>query len=375
MEDVFARRFTPAFREAMREAVGGGAAAVRRGAAAGRSVDRRLAVDLELFSRGGMRVLDKIERQDYDVLARRPAISKVERVGLLASSFLRVASCERHERREPTRLDESYAYCRNVARSRARNFYYSFVLLHPRRSNAMCAIYAFMRYCDDLSDETGATARAASTAGARSWTRRSRGGIRGHPVWPAFADTVRRYSHSARYFHDMIDGVRSDLEPRRFETFDELYRYCYQVASVVGLATIHIFGFDSPEAPPLAEKCGIAFQLTNILRDVREDLSHGRVYLPAEDLERFGVQRFEYGANFTRLMEFEAARAKRYYEESRALLGLVDRRSRSSLWALIEIYRRLLDRIERSGYRVLDRRIALPAVEKALIAARAFATR
>ncbi len=271
-------------------------------------------------------------------------------------------------------LDESYAFCRNLARSRARNFYYSFVLLQPEQKNAMCAVYAFMRVCDDLSDEEGATAE-----GLDRWRQELdealEGRYSGHPVWPAFADSVRRYSIPREYFHDMIDGVRSDLEPRRFETFDELYRYCYQVASVAGLATIHIFGFDSPEAPKLAERCGVAFQITNILRDIREDLSHGRVYLPAEDLERFGVRRFEYGGNFTRLMEFEAGRAKRYYEESRALLGLVDRRSRSSLWALMEIYRRLLDRIERSGYRVLDRRIALPAVEKALIAARAFATR
>src|SRR5205085_6585081 len=111
----------------------------------------------------------------------------------------------------------------------------------------------------------------------------------GHPALPAFHDTVQRYKIPHQYFHEMIDGVSSDLEPRRIRTFDELYRYCYQVASVVGLTTIHIFGFDSPAALPLAEKCGVAFQLTNILRDVREDSGRGRVYLPAEDLRRFGV--------------------------------------------------------------------------------------
>ncbi len=271
-------------------------------------------------------------------------------------------------------LEESYAYCRHLARTRARNFYYSFVLLRREQKNAMCAVYAFMRVCDDLSDEEGATAEAIDR-----WREELdaalEGRYSGHPVWPAFHDSARRYAIPREYFHDMIDGVRSDLAPRRFETFEELYRYCYQVASVAGLATIHIFGFESEEAPKLAERCGIAFQLTNILRDIGEDLAHGRVYLPAGDLQRFGVERLEYGESFTRLMEFEAGRAKRYYEESRGLLDLVDRRSRSSLWALMEIYRRLLERIERSGFRVLDRRIALPAVEKALIAARAFAAR
>src|SRR6185295_5804355 len=122
-----------------------------------------------------------------------------------------------------------------------------------------------------------------------------------------------------QYFYDMMDGVSSDLEPRRIATFDELYRYCYQVASVVGMTTIHILGFDSPEALRLAEKCGIAFQLTNILRDVREDRDLGRVYLPEEDLARFGVKKLEQSAEFIALMRFEAARARSYYKESAPL--------------------------------------------------------
>src|SRR5438270_906990 len=138
----------------------------------------------------------------------------------------------------------------------------------------------------------------------------------------------------------MIDGVSSDLQPRCIQTFDQLYRYCYQVASVVGLTTIHIFGFDSREALPLAEKCGVAFQLTNILRDVREDLDRGRIYLPQDDLSRFGVCDLKSGAQipqFIELMRFEAARARGYYQESEPLLGMVHARSRSSLWALMEI--------------------------------------
>jgi phytoene synthase len=173
----------------------------------------------------------------------------------------------------------------------------------------------------------------------------------------------------------MIEGVSSDLQPRRIATFNELYQYCYKVASVVGLTIIHIFGFESPLALELAEKCGIAFQLTNILRDVREDADRGRVYLPAEDLARFGVDaaRLEHDQRFVALMRFEAARARCYYDESWPLLDLIQRRSRPSLWALMRIYSRLLERIERSNYDVLRRRISLPVWEKLTIVGRALA--
>jgi len=224
-------------------------------------------------------------------------------------------------------------------------------------------------------------------AGVDDWSGGRRGGRRGydldaalegrfsgHPVWPAFHDAVTRYSIPHQYFHDMIAGGSSDLEPRRIRTFDELYRYCYQVASVVGLTIIHIFGFDSPKALELAEKCGIAFQLTNILRDVREDAGNNRIYLPAEDLERFGVTgeqlaRGEDSGGFRQLMAFETARAESYYEASLPLIGMVHRQSRSSLWAMIEIYRRLLARIKQSDYNVLDRRIRVPTWQKLWIVA------
>jgi 15-cis-phytoene synthase len=176
----------------------------------------------------------------------------------------------------------------------------------------------------------------------------------------------------------MIDGVSSDLEPRRVETFPELYHYCYQVASVVGLTIIHIFGYHSEHALELAEKCGVAFQLTNILRDVREDSERGRIYLPAEDLRRFGLDPADLCASpadprFRELMRFEVARARSYYAESMPLVGLVDRNSRASLRALIGIYRRLLERIEQSNYNVLERRIRLPNWEKILILLRSVA--
>ncbi len=273
-------------------------------------------------------------------------------------------------------LEASYAYCERISRERAKNFYYSFLLLPRSKRQAMCAIYAFMRECDDRSD-----APDASLESVVEWRAELDAALAGalpdHLVWPAFADTAQRYRIPARYFHEMIDGVTSDLETRTITTFDELYRYCYLVASIVGLTIIHIFGFEDPKALELAEKCGIAFQLTNILRDVREDSANGRVYLPGEDLARFHVypQQLNHPPltpPLRSLFEFEGERARKFYEESRPLLDMVHRDSRSALWALIEIYRRLLERIEAEGYPVLDRRVSLPAHEKIGIVLRAW---
>lgn len=272
-------------------------------------------------------------------------------------------------------LEQSYAHCRAVAKQRARNFYYSFVLLPHNKKNAMCAVYAFMRYCDDLSDEPGAT-RSAIDRWRGALNEALAGRPDGNPMWPAFLDAVERYDIPYDYFHEMIEGVASDLDPRTIDTFDELYRYCYRVASVVGLTTIHIFGFTSADALPLAEKCGIAFQLTNILRDIREDASLGRVYLPTEDLAKFGVSAGDLKNShrtdaFGRLMDFETARARCYYRESAPLIEMIEPDSRSSLRALIAIYSRLLDHIAASPYDVLTRRISLSAPEKVWIVLRA----
>jgi phytoene synthase len=271
-------------------------------------------------------------------------------------------------------LEASQAHCRNVAKSRAKNFYYSFVLLSPEKKNAMCAVYAFMRYCDDLSDEPGAN-RSAMDRWREALTDALTGQPDSSPVWPAFLDAVARYRIPHEYFHDMIEGVASDLSPRTFREFDELYQYCYRVASVVGLTTIHIFGFDSPAALPLAEKCGIAFQLTNILRDIREDADLGRVYLPSEDLDKFGVsvddlKQSRRNEAFGRLMEFEIARARSYYDASAPLVHLIHAESRGSLRALIAIYSALLEKIAESPSDVLKRRISLPAGEKVWIVLR-----
>lgn len=268
---------------------------------------------------------------------------------------------------------ESYKWCQRVARKQAKNFYYSFLLLSPERRAAMCAVYTFMRYCDDLSDAEGIPDRVGAIARWRDDLEAALEGRPGdHPVWPAFTDTVRRFSIPHEYFFDMIEGVSSDLEPRRIQTFDELYDYCYHVASVVGLTIIHIFGFRSPAAPKHAEACGVAFQLTNILRDVREDAGKNRIYLPAEDFRRFGVSAdtFEPHENFLRMMNFESKRALGYYREAAPLLSLVNQESRRSLSALIAIYLRLLERIAESEYDVLQRRIHVPLWEKLWILAR-----
>lgn len=267
-------------------------------------------------------------------------------------------------------VGESYAFCESVASAKAKNFYVTFLLLKPGQRRAMCAIYAFMRYCDDLSDEAGIEDRASAI---ERWRHDLHAALAGHippnPIWPAFADAVRRYKIPHQYFDDMIAGVSSDLEPRNLQTFEELYAYCYHVASVVGLTVIYIFGFDSPEALKLAEKCGIAFQLTNILRDVREDAENARVYLPAEDVARFGVPLVDLRGTtvsepLRKLLTFEAARAREYYRESAPLVNMVHPRSRASLRALIGIYSRLLEKIAAADYDVMSQRVRVPNWEK-----------
>ena len=274
-------------------------------------------------------------------------------------------------------LEESQNHCREVAKTRAKNFYYSFVLLTPEKKNAMCAMYAFMRYCDDLSDEPGASQTAMDR-----WREALREALAGRPdsspVWPAFLDAVTRYRIPHQYFYDMIEGVASDLSPQIIGTFDDLYRYCYRVASVVGLTTIHIFGFDSQDALLLAEKCGIAFQLTNILRDIREDADLGRAYLPSEDLAKFGVSLDDLKNGhrtdgFSELMEFEIDRAQSYYHESAPLVPMIHHDSRNALRALIAIYSSLLDHIAASPNDVLTRRISVPTAEKVWIVLRSAA--
>jgi len=270
-------------------------------------------------------------------------------------------------------VEESYRHCVRISRARARNFYYSFLLLPREKRLAMCAIYAFMRQCDDLSDEDSDGGVAAKRAALEQWRLELDSGVGSHPLWPAFHDTVARYHIPPRYFHEMLDGVSSDLEAQRMATFEELYRYCYHVASVVGLTITHIFGFEEPKALALAEQCGVAFQLTNIVRDVKEDAALGRVYLPEDELRANHVTSIERPSpELTRLLESLGERAHAYYRASRPLLDLVHPDSRTALWALMEIYHRLLVKIERGGYDVFTKRVRLSAFEKSAIVARAW---
>ncbi|MBI3207842.1 MAG: phytoene/squalene synthase family protein [Candidatus Solibacter usitatus] len=275
-------------------------------------------------------------------------------------------------------VEVSYAWCADVARRRAKNFYPSFLLLDARRRRSMCAVYAFMRVCDDLSDEPGEkTMEVFEDWRVQMQSALQGGGLDSHPVWPALHDTVTRYKIPHEYLHQMIDGVAYDIAFRRMNTFEELYAYCYRVASVVGLTVVHILGFRSPDALPLAEKCGVAFQLTNILRDVSEDFGNGRLYLPAEDLTRFSVAESDLAGQrvsepLRNLLQFEAARAKQYYRDAMPLLDLVEPSGRAMLRAIIEIYSRLLLLIESENYEVLGRRLSVSKPRKLWILAKSY---
>jgi phytoene synthase len=202
------------------------------------------------------------------------------------------------------------------------------------------------------------------------------GNTGGHPILPAFADAVRRYGIPSRYLHDLISGAEMDLLETKYLTFEALQEYCYRVAGTVGLTCLHIFGFQDAHAPHFAEQLGIAFQLTNILRDVRADLALGRLYLPEEDLKRFGCTTadLEQGivtSSVRELLRFEAERAWRFYAEGVRLIGKIDRESRPALWALARTYSGLLARIEQRDYDVFSGRVRLTTTEKANILLRA----
>lgn len=270
---------------------------------------------------------------------------------------------------------ESYERCVAIARARAKNFYYSFLVLPKQKRLAMCAVYAFMRECDDLSDEAGAS-REALDGWREQLDLALDGGEVEHPIWPAFVDAVVRYRIPRSYLYDMIEGVTSDLSFSQPQSFQDLYTYCYRVAGVVGLTITHIFGFQSAKVLEMAEKCGIAFQLTNILRDVGEDAGLGRSYLPVDLMRQYGVaeedlKKGQVSPRLHALLEDLGNRAREYYQFSRPMIEMVDRDSRSSLWALIEIYSRLFGRIEASGFEVLRARHRLPTWEKLSIVAMA----
>ena len=280
-----------------------------------------------------------------------------------------------------TELEQAYADCRNITRLEAKNFYYAFVTLPSDKRKAIYAAYAFCRYCDDSVDDAASLDEKLSALSELQ--ANLEGAYNGQPATPVFlalADAAERYSIPKDYFSEIIKGVESDLVKTRYQDFEELREYCYRVASVVGLVCIQIAQCRDEAAREYAIDLGLAMQLTNIMRDVREDWNMGRVYLPQDELSRFGYSEDQlgngvYNEAFVELLRFQAQRARSYFRSGHRLLPYLSRRSRSCPAALGAIYSRVLDRIEDSGYDVLgERRIALSGGEKARIAAKAWMT-
>jgi phytoene synthase len=278
-------------------------------------------------------------------------------------------------------LSAGYARCEQIARTAAANFYPAFLVLPRERRRAMYALYAFNRHTDDLADEPGSPADKRRALDAwRADLSAALAGDDSRPTLAALADSARRFGIPPQYFHDVIDGCLADLDARAMPSFADLYRYCYQVASAVGLACIHVWGFHGDRATAHAESAGVALQLTNILRDVGEDRDRGRVYLPTEDLDRFGCDRNRVCddarcPSFQSLMAFEAGRARSYYDHARGLTPHLSPAGRAIYSVILGTYHRLLDRIESSGFDVLRQRVRVPAREKIALVARALPVR
>lgn len=258
-------------------------------------------------------------------------------------------------------VSAAYLHCRKIARAAARNFYYGFVLLPDAKRDALCALYAFMRHADDISDEPGALEDKREKFGQlrAEMDRTLADGASDDPVWIALRDAVRRFGVPPRYLHDLITGTEMDLTISSYETFEDLRKYCYHVAGAVGLCCLYVFGFSDPHCPELAEKMGIAFQLTNILRDVRGDYAMGRTYLPREDLAKFGVDAREFrdgkgNQNSVALLHYEADRAREFYREGWTLVPLVSADSRAALWAMARIYSGILEKVRARDAGILN---------------------
>jgi phytoene synthase len=290
---------------------------------------------------------------------------------------------------------QSYERCHNIARAAHSNFYYAFYLLPKAKRNALAALYAFNRLVDDVADEGDDL--AAKQRGLAHWRAELDEAVTGAgqlfdgtaavsmadappnsslEVLPALADTLERYKIPTRYLHDLISGAEMDLTIHNYATFERLKEYCYRVAGTVGLTCTHVFGFRDSRAIDLAEKLGLAFQLTNIIRDIHEDQSVGRVYLPEEDLARYGVtpedfSRGEATLGVRELLRFEAGRAWENYEAGAGLLNLIDTDSRGALWLLVHTYSALLARIEAVDFAVFGERVRLSKAEKMLFIAKA----
>jgi 15-cis-phytoene synthase len=270
-------------------------------------------------------------------------------------------------------LANAYRHCERVTRRRAANFFYGIRLLPPAKRRAMCACYAFAREVDDIGDGTLPPEEKIAALDKLQGRLHGSNGVEPTPMMLALGDATQRFNLPVDAFDDLIAGVRMDVYPSRFQSFDETVLYCRRVAGSIGRLCLAIFGSSDPErAPSLADDLGVAMQLTNILRDVREDALNERLYLPVEDLERFGCPQFPEGSPeaLSSLVAFEAARAREWFDRGLGLVPLLDTRSASCVLAMTGIYRRLLDRIEEHPQLVMERRVSLPGWEKAWVAAR-----
>jgi squalene synthase HpnC len=408
--DIVERRFDKRYVSLIKDLIARTRTLFAQGAPLAKKVNGRLSVDLEMFSRGGVAVLDAIESMGYDTLHQRPAISKAKQVGLLGRALVThlVAKPMRPESEssgfafvvaqhsaplQSKSVSDSYDECHRIARAAHSNFYYAFFLLPKPKRDALAALYAFMRLVDDVADEGNDL--TAKQRGLADWRAALDDAVTGEvqlvngttalnsatpsgaaKVLPALVDTMERYKMPARYLHDLISGAEMDLTLRTYPTFDRLREYCYRVAGTVGLTCTHVFGFSDPRALDLAEKLGLAFQLTNIIRDVHDDYALGRVYLPEEDLARYGVSAQDFGKSeatlgVRELLRFETDRAWNNYEEGAALFGLIDPESRGALWLLVHTYSALLARIESLDFAVFGERVRLSKAEKMLFITKA----
>jgi 15-cis-phytoene synthase len=302
----------------------------------------------------------------------------------------------------PAQLAMAYSVCRGITRTNARNFYYAFLVLPKRKRQALSAVYAFMRRCDDIADDPGLAPnerRSKLDTWLDALHRAQQGEPSDDPILLALTDAQRRYTIPAGLLDDLALGTAMDVvdsavddpvaasaevaDPRlavQYKTFEDLRLYCYRVASVVGLVCIHIFGYRDPAAESLAEQCGLAFQLTNIIRDVKEDAAMGRVYLPEEDLAKFGLSAAELlgapdVARFRPLLVLEADRAREGYQAGDQLLPYISEDSQPALFVLVNIYRKLLEKISERQYDVFSGKITLTVSEKLRILMKGFLQR
>jgi len=264
----------------------------------------------------------------------------------------------------------AYQACQQITKREAKNFYYGFISLPEPKRHAIYAAYAFSRQCDDAVDSQGTPEeqlRALEEAKLR--LRQCYGGIPADPVTIALHDAAMRYHIPAAYFEELLEGMAMDMQVSRYRTFEELRNYCYRAASVIGLICIEIFGYKQPQARTFAVDLGLALQLTNILRDIKEDAGRGRIYLPQQELHDFGVSEVDIlegrlTDQFRALMRYEARRARKYFASGIRLLPLLPPRSRMCTAVLQGIYSEILNRIEEANYDVFKKRISLSSLKK-----------